>query len=123
MWHLQARHPTWLHGSASMSTELCCALMYVSCCAVQIFTRPFVDGDSVMVQGIGNMIVSGVVEKTTGAPGVCLAVHPCNLNAQGVHNISFKAAPSLHVVDKAYQSSGLHSNATTRCTHVGSCAA
>jgi hypothetical protein len=32
---------------------------------LQFFTRPFVDGDSVLVQAPGGMTVSGVVEKTT----------------------------------------------------------
>lgn len=33
--------------------------------AVQFFTRPFVDGDSVLVQAAGGLTVSGVVERTT----------------------------------------------------------
>lgn len=38
------------------------------CLRAQFFTRPFVDGDSVLVQGAGNM-VSGVVERTTSEWG------------------------------------------------------
>jgi hypothetical protein len=51
--------PGWC-GNGLLNTYCRC------CCALQIFTRPFVDGDSVLVQGIGNLAVSGVVEKTTG---------------------------------------------------------
>jgi hypothetical protein len=55
--------------------ELCdadgSAVLWCTCapiapiCVVQFFTRPFVDGDSVLVQAAGGLVVSGVVERTT----------------------------------------------------------
>jgi len=45
--------------------SLCCACACAAT-ALKFFTRPFVDGDSVLVQAAGGLVVSGVVEKTTG---------------------------------------------------------
>lgn len=45
--------------------SLCCACTCAAT-ALKFFTRPFVDGDSVLVQAAGGLVVSGVVEKTTG---------------------------------------------------------
>lgn len=42
-----------------------CTAMLLPAIALQFFSRPFVNGDSVTVQG-GGQLVSGIVEKTTG---------------------------------------------------------
>jgi hypothetical protein len=66
---------------------------------VQIFTRPFVDGDSVLVQGIGNLAVSGVVEKTTGGAG---ALQGSVLKVESAHRLHaiHRAQQSKHVASK-----------------------
>lgn len=46
-------------------SDWCCMLGRLCASLLQFLSRPFVAGDSITVQGVGNMVFSGTVERVT----------------------------------------------------------